>query len=270
MVKAPKKAVVKKESKPKKPRAVKAPKPDPKKPAPLVAGGNSVDRDKQNLARVHRDAYIKRKAAQNKTSRDMQALGKLIKGDGFTMRQIKLMADLMTPEGEAAFKANVANDLLAAQWQGAEIGAQLQLFMEPDRTPAVDIAYEAGVQDSMDGKSAISPYDPSLPQTQHYLRGHADDQERRMKNGFKQKEPDGDSKLITKAQKEAAAQAAADQAAATAEANKPVVPPAPPAKPLTNKEAKEQAEALFDKPDRAAVLKAAREDNAGDFENTKH
>lgn len=270
MVKPPKKTAVKKEPKPKKPRTVKAPKPDPKKPAPLVAGGNSVDRDRQHLARVHRDKFIKMKAAQSKANRDMTALKKLIKEDGFSSKQIQIMATLATPEGEAAIKLSVAQTLEAARWQGSELGNQLDMFLEPDRTPAVDIAYEAGVQDSMDGKSAISPYDPSLPQTQHYLRGHADDQERRMKNGFKQKEPEGDSKLITKAQKEAAAQALADQAAATAEANKPVVPPAPPAKPLTNKEAKEQAEALFDKPDRAAVLKAAREDNSGDFENTKH
>lgn len=261
MGKPAKKAAVKKEPKPKKPRAAKPPKADPKKPAPHVAGANSVDRDTQNLARVHRDKYVVLRAVQLKAGAAMNNLGKVIKADGLTMRQIKLMVDLSTPEGEAAFKANVANDLLAAQWQGAAIGAQLQLFMEPDRTPSVDIAYESGVQDSMDGKSAVSPYDPSLPQTQAYLKGHADDQERRMKNGFKQKAPEPDGpKLITAAEKEAAA-----WAAATAAATKPVVP----GKPLTRNEAKQQADALFEKPDRAEVLKAAREDNAGDFD-TKH
>lgn len=203
MGKPAKKAAVKKEPKPKKPRAAKPPKADPKKPAAQVAGANSVDRDTQNLARVHRDKYVALRAAQLKAGAAMKNLGKVIKADGLTMRQIKLMVDLSTPEGEAAFKANVANDLLAAQWQGAAIGAQLQLFMEPDRTPSVDIAYESGVQDSMDGKSAVSPYDPSLPQTQAYLKGHADDQERRMKNGFKQKaEPEPDRPTLLKAARE--------------------------------------------------------------------
>lgn len=175
---------VKKDDKPKKPRKVKAVEADPLQPAPQVAGANSVDRDTQNLARHHRDTYIKRKAALSKAQRDMQALGKLIKADGLTVRQIKLMVDLMTPEGEAAFKANIAADLMAAQWQGAEVGSQLQLFLEPDRTPAVDQAYEMGVQDSMDGKSAQSPFDPSLPQTQSYLNGFHAETERRIKAGI--------------------------------------------------------------------------------------
>jgi hypothetical protein len=261
---------MKKPAKPKKPRAAKAPKADQKKPAPHVAGANSVDRDRQHLARVHRDKFIKLKAAQGKANRDMTALGKLIKEDGFTKKQIQIMAQLVTPEGEAAVKLSIAQSLEAARWNGSEIGNQLDLFMEPDRTPAVDAAYEQGVQDSMDGKSAVSPYDPSLPQTQSYLKGFADDQERRMKNGFKQKEPEGPTKLITKAEKEAAEKEkeAAAWAAATAAATKPAVPS--PSKPLTRKEAKEQAESVFQKPDRAAVLQAAREDNAGDFDTTKH
>ena len=176
----------------KKPRAAKAPKADPKTPAPQVAGANSVDRDMQNLARVHRDKYVQLRAAQLKASAAMKNLGKTIKADGLTLRQIKLMVELSTPEGEAAFKSLVANDLLAAQWQGAAIGAQLQLFIEPDRTPAVDIAYEQGIQDAMDAKSAISPYDPSVPQHTEYLRGYSDEQERRMRKGFKQLEPEAE------------------------------------------------------------------------------
>lgn len=178
-------AKVKKPATPKKPKEPKEKKPKAVKAASVAAGSNSIDRDQQNLARHHRDKYVTAKAALSKAQRGMQALGKLVKADGLTMRQIKLMVELMTPEGEAAFKANVAADLLAAQWQGAEVGSQLQLFLEPDRTPAVDQAYELGVQDSMDGKSAKSPFDPSLPQTQKYLEGYHAETERRVKEGIK-------------------------------------------------------------------------------------
>ena len=147
----------------KKPRAAKAPKADPKTPAPQVAGANSVDRDMQNLARVHRDKYVQLRAAQLKASAAMKNLGK-------TIKEMKR---------------------LPAALSGA-IGAQLQLFIEPDRTPAVDIAYEQGIQDAMDAKSAISPYDPSVPQHTEYLRGYSDEQERRMRKGFKQLEPEAE------------------------------------------------------------------------------
>jgi hypothetical protein len=186
MTKAAKKAATpKKPPKAKKPRKVKGAAADPSKPAPVVAGSNSIDRDMQNLARHHRDKYITAKSALSKAQRGMQALGKLVKADGLTMRQIKLMVELMTPEGEAAFRANVAADLVAAQWQGAEIGAQLQLFLEPDRTPSVDMAYEEGVQDAMDGKTAIPKYAPSVPQHQRYMDGFHAETERRVKAGIK-------------------------------------------------------------------------------------
>lgn len=183
MAKAAKKPA--KAAKDKKPRKPKAPKPDPKSAAPQVAGSNSIDRDQQNLARHHRDKYIVAKAALSKAQRGMQALGKLVKADGLTMRQIKLMVELQTPEGEAAFRANVAADLLAAQWQGAQIGSQLQLFLEPDRTPSEDMAYEEGVQDAMDGKTATPKYAPSVPQHQRYMAGYHDETARRVKDGIK-------------------------------------------------------------------------------------
>lgn len=160
-------------------------------PKAAAAGGNEpkADPKMRELARHHRDTYITRKAALTKAQRAMQALGKEVKADGLTMRQIKLMVELSTPEGEAAWRMTVANDLIAAQYQGAAIGQQLALFLEPDRTPSVDIAYDEGVQDSMDGKTAKSPYDPSLPQTQSYLKGYHDETERRIKAGIKPTEP---------------------------------------------------------------------------------
>lgn len=183
MAKAPKKDA-------KKPRKPRAKKPDPSKPAPQVAGSNSVDRDKQRLAVVHRDAYIKRKAAVSKANRDMAALKKLIKGDNFTVKQITIMADLQTPEGEAAVKLSVAQTLEAARWASSPLGAQLEMFMEPDRTPAVDQAREDGIRAAMEGGSAKPPYDPSTPQYQAWLAGWHEEQERMATKGFKKLDND--------------------------------------------------------------------------------
>lgn len=186
MAKAAKKAA----AKPKKPKTEKksrTKKADAATAAPEAKGSVSqdnlpkIDPKMREIARHHTVEYIKLKGALTKAQRAMQKLGKEVKGDGLTMRQIKLMVELSTPEGEAAWRMTIANDLIAAQYQGAAIGQQLALFLEPDRTPAVDIAYDQGVQDSMDGKTAKSPYDPSVPQTQSYLRGYHDETERRVK-----------------------------------------------------------------------------------------
>lgn len=171
---------------------------EPKAAAPEAKGSvindnvPKADPEMRELARHHRDTYVKRKAALSKAQRDMQAFGKEVKGDGFSMRQIKLMVELSTPEGEAAWRMTIANDLIAAQYQGAAIGQQLSLFLEPDRTPAVDMAYDLGVQDSIDGKAAKSPFDPSVPQTQSYLKGFHDETERRTLKGIKKLEPEPD------------------------------------------------------------------------------
>ena len=173
--------------KPRKSKKTNETKPEPSAPNASASRENEPKADPamRELARHHADKYRKLKEAQNKANRAMQALGKEVKGDGLSMRQIKLMVELSTPEGEAAWRMTIANDLIAAQYQGAAIGQQLALFLEPDRTPSVDIAYDEGVQDSMDGKTAKSPYDPSLPQTQSYLKGYHDETERRIKAGIK-------------------------------------------------------------------------------------
>lgn len=149
-----------------------------------------ADPQMRELARHHRDKYVKLKERLGKAQADMRLLGKEVKGDGLSMRQIKLMVELSTPEGEAAWRMTVANDLIAAQYQGAAIGQQLALFLEPDRTPAVDIAYDLGVQDSIDGKAAKPPFDPSVPQHEKYMAGYHAETERRLKAGIQKLEDD--------------------------------------------------------------------------------
>lgn len=181
------KAAKKAAAKPKKPKSAKKPPAQKADAAPEAKGSVALDNvpkadpKMRELARHHMGDYIKRKAALSKAQRDMQNLGKTVKADGLTMRQIKLMVELSTPEGEAAWRMTIANDLLAAQYQGATIGQQLALFLEPDRTPAIDTAYDEGVRDSMDGKTAKPDYHPSTPQHANYMKGYHDETERRVK-----------------------------------------------------------------------------------------
>lgn len=168
-----------------KPKLNKTDAPKEPKPAKVVAGSNSADPEMRALFLADKDRYAKASERQKKATADVRNIAKQIKADGFTLRQVKLAIQLDTPEGEADFKSLIANDLLAAQYVGAAIGSQLQLFLEPDRTPAIDRAYSEGEAASMSGKSAKPPYDPSTPQAQEWLRGFHEDTERRVKSGIK-------------------------------------------------------------------------------------
>jgi hypothetical protein len=151
--------------KPKLPKKDKAAKPT------KAAGSNSVDPEKRALFLSDKEAYAKAAEKLRKAQAAVRTLGKTIKADGFSLRQVKLAIQLETPEGEADFKSSVANDLLAAQYVGAAIGSQLSMFMEPDRTPAVEIAYSEGQKASMENRAAVPKYDPSTEQHAAYMRG---------------------------------------------------------------------------------------------------
>jgi hypothetical protein len=177
----------------KKPRIAKADKPvkEPKAPketkakASTKAGSNTMDPELRALFLKDKEDYAKAMEKLSKAQSAVRLIGKTIKADGFSMRQIKLAIQLDTPEGEAEFKSLIANDLLAAQYAGASIGSQLQLFLEPDRTPAVDRAYSEGQKASMENRAAIPPYDPSTPQAARYLEGFHDHQASLLANGIK-------------------------------------------------------------------------------------
>lgn len=171
---------------PKTPKPAKEKKPRKAKAAPVAttAGANSMDPDKRALFLADKAAYAKAKERLGKAQADIRKIGKTIKSDGFSLRQVKLAIQLETPEGEADFKALVAQDLLAAQYQGAGIGAQLNLFLEPDRTPGADIAFDEGTRDSMEGRTAKPGSDPSTEFYRRYMEGYNGETERRIKAGI--------------------------------------------------------------------------------------
>lgn len=165
---------------PKAPKAAKAPK------RTEAAGSNTLDPEKRAIFLSDKDKYAKAIERQKRATADVRNAAKTIKADGFTLRQVKLAIQLETPEGEAEFRSLIANDLLAAQYQGAQIGSQLQLFLEDkDRTPSADMAYDEGVRDSAQNKPAKPGYAPDTAQSMRYMEGFHDETARRTKAGIK-------------------------------------------------------------------------------------
>jgi hypothetical protein len=197
---------------PKAPKAKKAAAPPALKASP-PSNVPAPDPKARELALSHRDKFLRLHKALASAQSNMRLFGKEVKEDGFSMRQVKLMVELSTPEGEAAWRSLIASDLIAAQWQGAGIGQQLVLFLEPDRTPSTDIAYDEGQQASMTGGSPKPTYHPSVPQFQRWLDGYHDHQAT-LADGFQMLEPNGGGFIPISAEELAAQQAEAKAAAA--------------------------------------------------------
>ncbi len=109
---------------------------------------------------------------------------KEVKEAGYSLQQIKISLLLQTPEGEAEFKAEMANRLLAAAYSDADIGDQLSLFLDGDRTPAVDRAYKEGQSSAMKNEAAVPKYAPDTEQYRAFMEGYHDEQGRQVKSGI--------------------------------------------------------------------------------------
>ena len=145
---------------------------------------NLVDPDLRNLFLVHRDKYALLKEKMDTASNNLRTYVKTIKGDGFSVMQIKDAIWMSTPEGEAEFKAEMANRMLAAAYVGADIGEQLSLFLDEPRVPATDRAYKEGQAAAMRNEAAVPKYDPSTPQYKFFMEGYHDEQGRQVKAGI--------------------------------------------------------------------------------------
>lgn len=131
-----------------------------------------------------RDEWQKLNERANSAAAKRRQYQKEIKESGFSMQQIKISLLLQTPEGEAEFKAEMANRLLAAAYSDADIGEQLSLFLDHDRTPAVDRAYKEGQTRAMENKTLECKYSPETEQYRAFAEGYHEEQERQVKKGI--------------------------------------------------------------------------------------
>lgn len=194
-----------KTSKPKvsKPRT---PKTKPGAPGAVGPGHNSDAGDdkpkltpdeEQALFLNHRTAWSGLEAKRKVFKKFEDEVKAALKNDGFTIKMMKIADDLTTVKGEAKIEAEVEERLKVARWIGHPLGAQMDLFEQPDRTPSVDRAYEEGKRTSMENKRAKPSYAPETEQYRSFMAGYHDHQ-RELVGGMKAPEDVDQSTLANR------------------------------------------------------------------------
>lgn len=143
-----------------------------------------TEMEKQDLFLSCKTALATAKGKLAKVVADVRNIKKRIKADGFTVKQVEAALLMETAEGEEKLRVEMQELLQAAKWVGVPWGAQLDMFSEPDRTPAVDKAYEAGKRASMGDKSRKAPHSPESPQAASWYEGY-DAHQAELHKGFK-------------------------------------------------------------------------------------
>jgi hypothetical protein len=207
---------------------------------------NQVDPKNKKTFIEMRDQWVILNTRANSSAAKRRQYEKEIVEAGFSKQQIKISVLLQTPEGEAEFKAEMANRMLAAAYSDAAIGDQLSLFLEPDRVPATDRAAKEGQSAAMRNEAHSPPYDASVPQYKAWSDAFYAEQERQVKEGIGKLEAK-DAKSGKKAKK------------STAKVSKPAGKRGRPAKKATEAPAEANGTRLITKAEKqAAIEKIAR------------
>lgn len=176
----------------------KAPKAAPKaqKQAPKPAKAQAPEKDLKNyderaLFLSHLPlvqggtAAVEAAAAKVKSAKE--SLKKLLAAaaaDGFSKADFEYALDFESPDKELAAKDNIARRLKIAGFMGSDLGNQLDLFLEPDRTPIADRAFEEGKAQALQNLPAKPSYDPSTEAYRQYLKGFHSVSEKIVLTGF--------------------------------------------------------------------------------------
>jgi hypothetical protein len=150
--------------------------------------------EEQALFLQHRTSWNEGQAKLKAAEKIVADVVAALKADGFTKKQMQIADSLGSLKGEVKIEAEVADRLKVARWIGHKLGAQMDLFEQPDRTPAVDIAYGEGKRASMTNKPARPDYAPSSPQYASYMAGYHDHQ-RELAGGLRAPEDVNQSTL---------------------------------------------------------------------------
>lgn len=169
---------------PQAPKEAKPPEARPENPR-ATKGGNKIelspDEQRASFLRINQQIVgLRAKAdAANKLVKDALADAK---ASGFLKKDFDIARDLADKDNK--IKDEVTRRLRIAQWLGHPIGAQLDMFAEPDRTPIVDRAYDDGKMASMEGKPRKPPHAAETDAARAWFGGF-DDHQRELQGGFK-------------------------------------------------------------------------------------
>ena len=175
----------------KKPKVAKTPKTKkaakvkaPKKTAAKQRFNSPVDEESRALFLNVLPKIADLRAKLNTANANLRNAYKAARADGFAKSDFDTAFAIQGSDGEKAKKAAIARDLTIAKWLGCDLGAQLDLFVEDERVPAVDRAFEEGKVDAMSNKPAKPSYDPATPQHAQYMEGYHSVSEARIKGGI--------------------------------------------------------------------------------------
>lgn len=162
-------------------------------PGPKVvkSANPELDQEEKALFLNHMPKIKAAKEAVNTATANLRNLYKKAKAEGgFEKADFDYAFELETAEKEAKARAKIARNLKIAKIVGSDLGAQLDMFLEPVRVPAADRAYEEGRTDAMQGKPARPKYDPSTEQARKYLEGWHSVSADRVKDGIGKLDPE--------------------------------------------------------------------------------
>ncbi len=139
---------------------------------------------KRALAFQHADKIEKQAAIVASAVSELRRLYKVGKADGFDKKRIDRILELRKDGGEEKLKAEIAADLEIARWLAMPIGTQVDLFdmSAPDRTPAIDKAFELGKIAGMRAERPEPPYPGNSPTGQSWMQGYHAGQEVNQQN----------------------------------------------------------------------------------------
>jgi hypothetical protein len=171
----------------------KAPKADKKgkdeSSAPKIY--NNDDPEAKALFLNHLPKIEALRDAINKATANLRNAYKTAKAQGgFEKVDFDYAIAVKTAEAEAKTRAKIARQLTIARFMGSDLGGQLDLFLEPDRTPAADRAYHEGETASMKNEPAQPSYAPETEQYRQYMKGFHDHQAKIAGKGIKPLHPE--------------------------------------------------------------------------------
>lgn len=162
------------------------------KPSATTSAPSTMDDDDlQVLFFQHKNSYVAALAKKKKADADFKNACKLAKselkssGMADAVDRIKLAILLETDEGDASLKERLENELRVARWMGTSVGTQFSLFDGPDRTPAVDRAFDDGKRAGLSGEPAKPPHSPDTEQYRRWMAGHSEGNTALATKGFK-------------------------------------------------------------------------------------
>lgn len=143
-------------------------------------GHNSrlTDGEERELFGRHRTIWNSLNAKQKLLDEQWSRAKADIKADGFKVLHMNIADSLINPKGEKRVHGEVRDRLWVARMIGHALGRQFDLFEAPDRTPAIDRAYEEGRTASIENKPRqCTQYHETTEQFREFMRGYNDHQE---------------------------------------------------------------------------------------------